>query len=144
MPAANFPPNGYGLYDMAGNAWQWVADWYRADYVAMQASLGKKPIADPQGPADAFDPSEPDVPANVPKRVIRGGSSLHSYVSSGLPAGQGCPAALASARLPRRSLISHFLLMQVEPSRPLRRCPRAARQQLTRREILYLPPPRLV
>lgn len=87
LPAATFPPNGYGLYDMTGNAWQWVADWYRADYFAMQASLGKKPIDDPQGPADAFDPSEPGVPANAPKRVIRGGSFLcnESYCLSYRP-----------------------------------------------------------
>ena len=87
LPAATFPPNGYGLYDMTGNAWQWVADWYRADYFAMQASLGKQPIDDPQGPADAFDPSEPGVPANAPKRVIRGGSFLcnESYCLSYRP-----------------------------------------------------------
>ena len=87
LPAATFPPNGYGLYDMTGNAWQWVADWYRADYFAMQASLGKQPIDDPQGPADAFDPAEPGVPANAPKRVIRGGSFLcnESYCLSYRP-----------------------------------------------------------
>ena len=58
MPAATFPPNGYGLHDMTGNAWQWVADWYRADYFAMQARLGRKPIDDPQGP-DVHLPTDP-------------------------------------------------------------------------------------
>ncbi len=76
MPAGTFPQNGYGLYDMTGNAWQWVADWYRADYFAIQARSAKAPIDNPPGPSDAFDPSEPGVPPNAPKRVIRGGSFL--------------------------------------------------------------------
>jgi formylglycine-generating enzyme required for sulfatase activity len=87
MPAGTFPRNGYGLYDMTGNAWQWVADWYRADYFAMQARAGKGTIDNPKGPADSFDPSEPGVPANAPKRVIRGGSFLcnESYCLSYRP-----------------------------------------------------------
>lgn len=71
-----FPRNGYGLYDMTGNAWQWVADWYRADYFERQARQGKEPIDNPRGPDDCFDPTEPGVPVDAPKRVIRGGSFL--------------------------------------------------------------------
>ena len=85
--AGTFPPNGYGLYDMTGNAWQWVSDWYRADYFSMQAAAKKPPIDNPRGPDDSFDPSEPGVPAGAPKRVIRGGSFLcnESYCLSYRP-----------------------------------------------------------
>ena len=87
MPAGTFPPNGYGLFDMTGNAWQWVADWYRADYFLMQAREHTGTIDNPQGPKDSFDPSEPGVPVHAPKRVIRGGSFLcnESYCLSYRP-----------------------------------------------------------
>ena len=66
-----FPPNGFGLFDMGGNVWQWCADWYRPDYYAALASGG--PVArNPQGPADSFDPQEP----GAAKRVLKGGSYL--------------------------------------------------------------------
>jgi Uncharacterized conserved protein len=85
--AGTFPPNGYGLYDMTGNAWQWVADWYRADYFALQAAKFKGAIDNPKGPDSSFDPSEPGVPVDAPKRVIRGGSFLcnESYCLSYRP-----------------------------------------------------------
>lgn len=73
----SFPQNGYGLFDMTGNAWQWVADWYRADYFVLQSQMnGKAAIDNPQGPLDSFDPADRTAPVNAPKRVIRGGSFL--------------------------------------------------------------------
>jgi len=70
-PVAQFPPNGYQLYDMAGNVWQWCSDWYRADYFAALAAQGGV-ARNPQGPDAPYDPAEP----REKKRVHRGGSFL--------------------------------------------------------------------
>ena len=70
-PVKRYPPNGYGLYDVAGNAWEWVSDWYRPDYYASLAAQSGV-ARNPRGPESAFDPAEP----REPKRVHRGGSFL--------------------------------------------------------------------
>lgn len=65
----SYPGNGYGIYDMAGNVWEWCMDWYSPEYYA---ALGDKVSVDPGGPKESFDPMEPA----TPKRVTRGGSFL--------------------------------------------------------------------
>lgn len=71
-PVTAFPPNGYALYDVGGNVWQWCADWYRPDYFATLAM--NEVVRNPQGPADSYDPQEP----GALKRVQKSGSFLCS------------------------------------------------------------------
>ena len=77
-PVKSFESNRYGLYDMAGNVWEWCSDWYRADYY-QQFSPNVLTMA-PKGPESSYDPEEP----LIPKRTVRGGSFLchASYCAS--------------------------------------------------------------
>ena len=102
-PVGSFPANGYGLYDMAGNVWQWCSDWYRADSHIEAAN--KNVCRDPGGLAESYDPGDP----YSPKRVVKGGSFLcnPSYCESYRPsARRGTPPDTGSSHTGFRCVIS--------------------------------------
>jgi formylglycine-generating enzyme required for sulfatase activity len=77
-PVRTFPPNGFGLYDMIGNTWEWTSDWWSD---RPQAAGKKKPgscctLDNPRGARlkDSFDPAQPKV--RIGRKVLKGGSHL--------------------------------------------------------------------
>jgi formylglycine-generating enzyme len=70
-PVGIFPPNGYGLFDMAGNVWEWTDEWYRNTHAPTSAccSVSKRASVD-----DSYDPGQPQL--RIPRRVLKGGSHL--------------------------------------------------------------------
>ncbi len=74
-PVRSFPPNGYGLYEMTGNVWEWTTDWYRDRH----KQPAKKACCVPQNPRGpsielSYDPCMPKT--RIPRKVIKGGSFL--------------------------------------------------------------------
>ena len=65
----SFEPNGYGLFDMSGNVWEWCSDWYDENYYY---SVSEIVSINPQGPPKSYDSNEP----YAQKKVSRGGSFL--------------------------------------------------------------------
>lgn len=103
-PVGSFPPNGFGLYDMAGNVWNWCSDQYRAD--AHTDAKHRSLCENPAGPASTFDPTDPFVPV---KRVVKGGSFLcHvSYCESYRPsARRGMPPDTGSGHVGFRCVMT--------------------------------------
>jgi len=70
-PVGSFPANGFGLYDMAGNVWQWTTDWYAAQRTETSCCG-----SDEARRTASFDPHQPGV--HIPRKVVKGGSFLCS------------------------------------------------------------------
>ena len=118
-PVKSFPPNGYGLYDMAGNVWQWCSDWYRVDaFTQVVMKLADKSVCrDTGGPNESWDPADP----NAPKRVVKGGSFLcnPSYCESYRPsARRGTPPDTGSSHTGFRCVLSTDAVSRAAGAKP--------------------------
>ncbi|WP_142785776.1 formylglycine-generating enzyme family protein [Changchengzhania lutea] len=72
-PVKSYPANGFGLFDMAGNVWEWTNDWYHVNYYKELSNMGST-VVNPQGAGEAYNPNNP----YIQEKIIKGGSFLCS------------------------------------------------------------------
>ena len=74
-PVRAYPPNGYGLYDMIGNVWEWTTDFWSTRHTADAPKACCVPLNPRGGPeAESYDPCQPQI--RIPRKVLKGGSHL--------------------------------------------------------------------
>ncbi len=73
MPVGGFEPNGFGLYDMAGNVWEWTSDWFVTDRTTLESPCCAGGSAARERSYDACQPQ-----TRIPRKVLKGGSFLCS------------------------------------------------------------------
>ena len=75
-PVGSFPPNGYDLYDMAGNVWEWTVDWFIPVHGQGKIKSCCGPVSNPRivSPDSSYDPAQPEF--HIPRKVVKGGSFL--------------------------------------------------------------------
>ncbi|MFD1161154.1 formylglycine-generating enzyme family protein [Hwangdonia seohaensis] len=108
-PVKSYPGNDFGLYDMAGNVWEWTSDWYNVNYYKELASKNT-PAINPKGATEAYNPNNP----YVQEKIIKGGSFLCSYTycaSYRISSKMGSSTDSSSEHIGFRTVVTPEMLM---------------------------------
>jgi len=106
-PVGSFDPNGFGLYDMIGNTWEWTQDWWSTEAVVTRSCCAPK---NPRGGEleASFDPAQPSI--RIPRKVLKGGSHLcaPSYCRRYRPAARHAqPVDTSTSHVGFRCIVRH-------------------------------------